>query len=349
MKNMTKDHKWLLVSCMQKSIRKGFAQLAMDYAECLYEIDKNYLLYRLSIIAIEDIGLGNIDAVYDFMKTQIKKSLVEEKGGKDYILKVVSDFANSIKDRSACDLCSLASLSEIKNDINNEDIFLSEDIPVVNRLMSGWEILGAKKLKNPLILNKEDNLAKFMQLNSLLVKNEKVLEIMKNGYLIHREPHFIALGLLHSIFEKEKNLKVGNYISGDYVEKHYYQNLISETWLIDGIDWHTKEGKSAIHNFCNEKNEMTQWFDKNKVHYDLRGNLIGLLMFRSVGHQVNKRLIYPTAIVTMKLSQKMEFEKVTRKQLDYNEALKTFEKVLPQLNQLLTQNLTTPDPKHFPF
>ena len=69
----------------------------------------------------------------------------------------------------------------------------------------------------------------------------------------------------------------------------------------------------------------------------------------SVGHQVNKRLVYPTAIAIMKLSQKMEFEKVTKNQLNYSEAIKTFENVLPQLNQLLTQNLTTPDPKHFPF
>lgn len=349
MKNITQDHKWLLISCLQKSIRKGFANLAIEYAESLYELDKSYLLYKLSIIALEDIGLGNVEAIFDFMDTEIKKSKIEERGGKSYVLKVVENFANSVKDRSACDLCSLASLSETQNELDNESIFLSQEAPVVNRLMAGWEILGAQKLKNPLVFNKEDNLEKFMELNKMIVNDEKILQVMKNGYLIHREPHFIALGLLQSIFTKEKNVKVGKYITGQYVEKFQYQHMVSENWLLDGIDWHTKEGKSSIHNFAKQKNELSSWFDKNYIPNDIRPNLIGLLLFRTIGHQVNKRLVYPTAIVIMKLAQKMEFEKMTANQLDYAQTVKIFENCLPELNQLLTQHLTTPDPKHFPF
>lgn len=351
MSNFTKDHKWLLVSCLQKAIRKGFSDLAVEYAGYLYDIDKSYLFYRLSIIAIEDIGLGNVDLIHDFMDTQIKRVNIEGRGGKNYILQVVKDFADSVKDRSACDLCSLAFMDEFdaKSQEENEELFLNENAPVVSRLVAGWEVLGAKKLKNPLITNKEDNLEKFMDINEILIKNEKVLSIMKNGYLIHREPHFIAIGLLASLLEKEKEQKVGKFTTGEFVEKVYNKTMINGTWLLDGIDWHTKEGKSAIYNFCKQQNETSDWFDKHNIHHDVRPNIVGMLLFRCIGHQVNKRMVYPTAIVIMKLVQKMEFEKLTSNGMDYNETLKVFEKSLPNLNVLLKQNLTTPDPKYFPF
>lgn len=351
MSNFTQDHKWLLVSCLQKAVRKGFSDLAVEYAGYLYDIDKSYLFYRLSIIAVEDIGLGNIDLIHDFMGTQIKRVNIEGRGGKDYILKVVKDFAESVKDRSACDLCSLAFMDDFDHTTQGESekLFLNESAPVVNRLIAGWEVLGAKKLQNPLITNKEDNLDKFMDINEVLIKNEKILSIMKNGYLIHRDPHFIAIGLLASLLEKEKNQKVGKFTTGDFVEKTYSKTMVNNTWLLDGVDWHTKEGKSAIYNFCKQPNEMTDWFDKNNIHQDIRANIIGLLLFRAVGHQVNKRMVYPTAIVIMKLVQKMEFEKITSNELDYNDTIKLFEKSLPSLNTLLKQNLTTPDPKYFPF
>lgn len=351
MNNFTKDHKWLLVSCLQKAIRKGFSDLAVEYADYLYDIDRSSLLYRLSVIAIEDIGLGNVDLIHEFMETQIKIANIEIAGGKSYTLKMVRAFSESVKDRSACDLCALSFMNEFesKTPQENEKMFLSETAPVVNRLIAGWEVLGASKLKNPLIINKEDNLERFMEINRELVVDEKVLSIMKNGYLIHREPHFIAIGLLASLLNKEKEQTVGNFKTGQYVEKIYPKNLINNTWLIDGIDWHTKEGKSAIYNFCEQKNDMTDWFLKQEIHHDLRAGLMGLLLFRTVGHQVNKRMVYPTAIVILKHIQKIEFEKLSNNKLDHAKTLKVFEKSLPELNSLLKQNLTTPDPKFFPF
>ena len=54
----------------------GYVDLALTYAEELYDLERSYLLYRLSII-----GLGNVKAVNDFISTEIKKDSILERGG----------------------------------------------------------------------------------------------------------------------------------------------------------------------------------------------------------------------------------------------------------------------------
>ena len=93
-RELTKEDKWLLVSCLQKSVRKGFVDLAIDYASKLYDLERSYLVYRLSIIAVEDVGLGNLSLVNEFMDTEIKKANIEDKGGKQYVLDITAHLAD---------------------------------------------------------------------------------------------------------------------------------------------------------------------------------------------------------------------------------------------------------------
>ena len=181
---LNKQDKWLLVSCLQKSIRKGHLNLALNYADELYEIEKAYLLYRLSIIAVEDIGLGNIDVVHNFLETEIKKKIIEERGGKPYVMQVVHDLTLANKDRSACDLTYLSSFYE--NEIKTiekeelENVFINSKECLVRRVIAGWEVLGSNKQKNPFIQNKEDDVQKFILLNEKITKDKKILDIKAN-------------------------------------------------------------------------------------------------------------------------------------------------------------------------
>lgn len=354
MKNHNED-KWLLVSCLQKSIRKGFCDLALNYADKLYEIERSYLVYRLSVIAIEDIGLGNVDLIHDFLSTEIKKANIEERGGKDYIMKIVESLSLSGKDRSACDLVSLAYFYQEKTNINKkfEEVFLDNNDPLVNRVLAGWEILGAQKLKNPLVKNIENNdLEKFLELNSQITSNKKILEIIKFCHTIHREPHFISFGILASVYEKEKaqKMKIGNFTTGDIVEKKYPLNLVHDKWLIDGVDWHTKEGKSAIYDFLKEKTEITNYLKTMVIDQETIATLLGMLLFRSVGHQVDKRLFYPSAVAILKGTEQLTFKQMTySEQADFFKANKLLEKDMHKLIEKIHKQFIVPDPQYFPF
>lgn len=288
-------NKWLLVSCLQKSIRKGFVNLALNYAEELWNIDKNYLLYRLSIIAIEDVGLGNLELVHSFLKTELKKDNIATNGGEEYVMGIVKQLALSVKDRSACDLMEIAYRENIDlSGYSLEDIYLNKNENIVKRFLSGWEILGSKKFKNNNIINKEDNIEDYININKKLGVSENILEIIRTCYKVQNEAHFLSIGILSKIFEEELMLKCA-YKVGDCKFYQHPEKLIANDLLIDGFDYHTKEGKSAIYDFIKKSKhlvpELKKYFEYSEIP-----RIIGKLMFKENGQKVDKRLLYPTAV-----------------------------------------------------
>ncbi len=356
MKTQSED-KWLLVSCLQKSIRKGFKDLAQHYAEKLYDSERSYLVYRLSMIAIEDIGLGNIDLVHNFLSTEIRKANIEERGGKDYIMGIVAELASSIKDRSACDVVALTYLDKnnlnIANGKNFEEIFIDDSFSIVSRVLAGWEILGAKKLFNPLVSNIEKNdLERFLDLNAKIIKNEKILDIMRFAHQIHREPHFISIGLLYCIYDKElkSQATIGKYTTGQTVDSKNTIRLIQNKWLIDGVDLHTKEGKSAIIEFSKEKTEVTEYIKTIVSDNDSIIEALGSLLFRKCGHQVDRRLFYPSAVNILKATEDLHFKNITSNEnADFFKAIKLLEKDMNLLSDKIEKQFIMADPKYFPF
>ena len=55
---------WLLAALLQKSIRRGRTDLALAAANGLLAYRPERLWRRLAVIAVEDVGLGNLDSVY---------------------------------------------------------------------------------------------------------------------------------------------------------------------------------------------------------------------------------------------------------------------------------------------
>lgn len=349
MKKFEKEDKWLLVSCLQKSIRKGFSDLALEYAEKLYELERSYLLYRLSIIALEDIGLGNVSLVNDFLSTEIKKANIEDKGGKDYVLKVVEDLSNSVKDRTACDLMVLASYKNniLPND-KLEEIFLSSEHSLAERAFASWSILGAKKQPHDSIEKKIDDIELFLDTNKKLNISEDILNIIKNGYKIHREFHFIAIGLLASQLNLEKDFTIKGFKTGDIFERNFNANLVDNYWLIDGIDWHTKNGKSAIYDFCNTNSDTTKYLKSLNIPYNNLASVVGSLLFRAVGHQVDKRLIYASSIDVMKEIEDITFSQFIPRE-NIRELKTIFNNDLENLNIKIQKAMIKPNPMRFPF
>lgn len=348
------EHKWILISCLQKAIRKGLVSEAVSYGEELWDIDRNYLIYRLSIIAIEDIGIANIDLVHEFIKTEIKKKNIEELGGKDYILGLIKKFSLSIKDRSACDLINICSFCDEKYKIEakeKEDIFLDKEEVLIKRMMAGWECLGSKKIKNDYVYNKEDNLEKFLELNQKLTKNQKILDLISICYKIHREPHFIALGLLESSFEEEKNNQIGKYKVGDFVYKKYQPKYVqNKNWIIDGVDWHTKEGKYAIYELLKTKAEVSEYCKQYLLDKDSLASAIGMILFRTIGQEVDKRLVYNTAISIYKITDEINLRSsLLNEQVKFSEAKNAMLNSLDILHKKINEQFYRANPNYFPF
>lgn len=103
---------WLLASCLQKAIRRGDCPSARRAAHQLYETDQQRLWRRLIVIALEDIGIGDVEAAVQIIALATKPRWREEFGGDRAVLdRVVMDGCCAVKDRSGDHIASLLSVA----------------------------------------------------------------------------------------------------------------------------------------------------------------------------------------------------------------------------------------------
>jgi hypothetical protein len=98
----TKADKWLLSSALQKLIRRGRAGEAVAIALRLHRLDPTYLLRRLPIIALEDVGVGDLAACWEVV-TLCSSARWWRVHAAETIDFAVSALARAVKSRSACD------------------------------------------------------------------------------------------------------------------------------------------------------------------------------------------------------------------------------------------------------
>ena len=147
--NFDKDKKWLAISCLQKSIRSGLVDLSEKYARRLYEVDRGYLLYRLSIIALEDISIANLSPVRKLLNTQLKRKEIEALGGVEFVVEIVKSFSSGVKDRTASDISNLSSFInkfpvpiEYLSSKELLKIYNNSDLDVKDRCFALWLLYG---------------------------------------------------------------------------------------------------------------------------------------------------------------------------------------------------------------
>lgn len=97
--------KFLASSLLQKSIRRGETSWAWQAASYLLEYHPSYFWKRLPIIALEDIGVGDLDAVMLVLTaSKNRQSLSKYGSGFQLAAALLQEMCDAEKDRSADDL-----------------------------------------------------------------------------------------------------------------------------------------------------------------------------------------------------------------------------------------------------
>src|SRR6266542_5237637 len=120
--------RWIASSVLQKSIRRGDVELAQRAACTLNAFDRGAIWRRLVVIACEDIGVGDIDALLETFLAATSTDFRRQCGEASVLGAVVRRLAEAVKDRSAdylacaakdhsdlseiCDFCRKASLEQ---------------------------------------------------------------------------------------------------------------------------------------------------------------------------------------------------------------------------------------------
>lgn len=293
--------KWLLVSSLQKAIRRGHGALARLYAATLWRIDKNYLKFRLNVIAIEDVGAGDSYQVARWLAGSRTVKSLNAAGGLAFVLSVVQSFADSPKCRCADDTNVILHYDPSRGVRGQavDGVGWWDDDPVIATSMIKSH--HAQALQT-------DGLADFrVQFgDALRAKGVHPISvyIAVRGSVVCRETQWQSYPFW--------SVKADGSVSGVRNKPDMPINLAGP-FLSASVDNHTREGKRAL----------SLWGSRTGL-LDMQADLPALL-FRVEGHVVNNRIVYPGSIELAVETQNLVYDAAG------TEIVQMFKAKLPEL------------------
>lgn len=296
-------NKWLLLSSMQKAIRRGLSEEAVAAFSAAYQADHFHAMYRVAICALEDVGIANQKTVHPFLKTALRKKDLSEAGGFDFVKEVVAQLACGAKDRTACDAYWMASHLELPQSWREsaetaKEVFLNDNEALVRRTLAAWFLVGGKKVAHESMTEqekKQHDIDILSALSQQLFVQQEAIEVAIDSSGYQKEGHFLAYPLVDLSFENERFEAVGRSRSGEVLTLELNSEVVDVGGipiLLAGVDGHTQEGKDVLRQLS-RKDEVAQLLaglSQESQLWHLKHAL-----FRVEGQQVDKRLVYPTA------------------------------------------------------
>src|SRR6266849_10724667 len=144
--------RWIASSLLQKSIRRGEVELAQRAACTLHAFDRSAIWRRLVVIAFEDAGAGDIDALLETVLAATSSDWRRQCGETLVLGAVVRRLAEAVKDRSgdylacaatnhpdllaSCRFCKEASLDK------RLELLADFSQPLAKRAVAAWYASG---------------------------------------------------------------------------------------------------------------------------------------------------------------------------------------------------------------
>ena len=153
--------KWLLSSALQKAIRRGETDNALRAAYGLWCQDRQSFWRRLHIISIEDIGVGNVDAVVDTLTATSSAIWRRRMDDLRVGLHLVRNLASGVKCRAGDELIlqverapenkALRESMAIATDESLAAFVTNDECDLIHRSMALWNVAGTRKYPSELL------------------------------------------------------------------------------------------------------------------------------------------------------------------------------------------------------
>jgi hypothetical protein len=278
---------WNTLSNLQKAIRRGDQDQAKISAILLFNTDRIKLLRRMCVIALEDIGFGNIKLVGKVLDHAASHKAAhrptahpEELGA---CLALVAELAQSVKDRSPC---QLAVASKVCTDSIRRVLRLtpekcaaiygdeSEDMQM--RCLAGQSLTGSLNIDKQRI-GRADRKALVQALSTIDVP-DKITAIAEIGAGFGGEVAGLAVNipiLYRPMKAESPKIRVNPLPPAELI-----RGLLSVSY-----DKHTLEGKYALAAFAANCKPLRQFSERVGAQAK---KIIGLLVFMGEGSVVDR-------------------------------------------------------------
>lgn len=287
---------WLATSALQKAIRRGHEAAALAATSFLLDGHTDRFWHRLIVIALEDVGIGDLDLVRNVLLASTRKGWRAEHGGDWAVASwLVSRLCAAPKSRDACELLVASDLHPRWKEHRTAFLDLTQhqlsDIVadpaghLVERTLAAWLIAGTKRFPAYALPEVEGSFPALLDVYRHIGISDHVLEVARLGSTRTQEGHPLTLPLVWlaasagPVTVEQLDLPEPVPIRG---------------WPDYAFDMHTRFGRRVLALFADRCAALRQILDRY-LPASAHADLIGHLVFRAEGHAVDRRLSYPGA------------------------------------------------------
>jgi hypothetical protein len=284
----------LLVALLQKSIRRGRMEIALAAANILQRAAPERLWRRLAVIAIEDVGLGDIDTVYiTIVASTHWRRLARRFGDQLLVNLVVSRMASAAKCRASDDLyvatadCPAWHQDRLElAELPFRDLLdvIAGDDPIERRAIAARYAIGtAGSSSAGALASRRGHPDSLFDLLCEITPHT-LAEVARGAYRQTGEPFCTFLPLLHQQFNGS--------------EAELRSDPLPEETIVGGIpgwayDKFSREGRAALDRFLRADCATANWLRLHVQPGD-RKAVLSHAVFRVESGLVADRLIWPT-------------------------------------------------------
>lgn len=239
---------WIGVSAMQKSIRRGDTANALTAIAFLLDGHADRFWRRLPIIAMEDIGIGDLATVRDVLVTSTRRSWRQRAGEWALASELVLRLCAARKSRDTEHLLIIADHSPVLAGSRSAfldlsprelcDILSDDNRPPPERALAAWLTAGTKRFPTWFLPEKAGSFGDLIDCYRHLGVPEDVLEIARLGSVRTQEGHPLALPLVWLTAAASPSIAVEETI--------FDPAPMIRGWPSFAFDMHTRAGKRAI-------------------------------------------------------------------------------------------------------
>jgi hypothetical protein len=289
------DHRWRTVSSMQKAIRYRDRKNAI-YAACTgWDMSPAHVLRRLGVIALEDVGAGNLLGVAMTLASLGSSTWRRSIGERRLTVWLADQLAQSPKDRTLCELCVLANYDTAPDklamsrwpDRQLVDCMDNRQAPLAHRMVAAWLLSGSHEFHAVTVLRQSSR--HHRHLIRLMVDRGLPRVLL---YLAHkavsrlREDMFVSLPFMHEMLLRTSGTS--------FRQPTSIAAVMIGPLLAAAYDMHTREGLLALRLFAERVPPIQRYLDQ--VPADQRSRLMRSGVFLAEGARLASQLDYAGSI-----------------------------------------------------
>lgn len=284
---------WLAKSTLQKAIRRGDTANALLATSVLLRLQPDGLWRRLTVIALEDIGIADLGLVEECLILCSRRTTRRHNGEEWHAAaSLVLRMSGSVKCRDACDALVVADLhprlGQLRSDIVEMEagdarrLLVDNGRTVGERILAAWSLCGTKKFPAANIGEKAGSFNDLVEVYEQMGVHPHVLHVARLGGARTREGHPLSLPLIWL-------LSCGG--KGNFREHKPSDFARIGGWPSYAFDMHTGLGRRALSIFARRCAALERLVKERlaPAHYL---TFVGELVFRADVEVVDRRLAY---------------------------------------------------------